>query len=267
MASIMKNERVEVLLKQRTATVVEVTDLSKTLRRIKLQGNDLEGFHYDVLAPEAHVKLFFPNASNNELRMPEVLNAGRGADWKGAGEGRFSPFRDYTIRAFDAGALTVDIDFVLHDDGVGGPWAKQVEVGQLLGIFGPRSFKFPPLNASNYLFLVDETSLPALARWLEILPQETTINAWIEVASVESEIPLPQHAGAKIQWLYSQSNECHGHTLIKAADSIADELVNESTWVWGATEAHTIVKLKRKLIEDGRFNPAHLDLTAYWKHD
>jgi NADPH-dependent ferric siderophore reductase len=31
------------------------------------------------------------------------------------------------------------------------------------------------------VFFVDETSLPELARWLEILPKTAKIDAWIEV--------------------------------------------------------------------------------------
>jgi NADPH-dependent ferric siderophore reductase len=49
-----------------------------------------------------------------------VLSNGQ-ADLKGTATARFSPFREYTIRAYDADLLTVDIDFVLHDEGIGGP--------------------------------------------------------------------------------------------------------------------------------------------------
>ena len=268
MTSILKNERVEVPLKQRIATVVEVTDLSKTLRRIKLQGADLEGFGFHPLAPEAHVKLFFPEESGDELRLPTILSNGQ-ADWKGAATGRFSPFREYTIRAYDVDLLTVDIDFVLHDEGVGGPWARQAEVGQTIGIFGPRSVKLPPFDASNYLFFADETSLPALGRWLEILPKTAKIDAWIEVQSVENEIPLPQHAGAKIQWLHRNGdlkNEPYGALQLEALASLSDDLLSENTWIWAATEAHAIGKLKRELIKNNTINFAHLDLTSYWKH-
>lgn len=269
MTSILKNERVEVPLKQRVATVVEVKDLSKTLRRIKLQGDDLEGFGFHPLAPEAHVKLFFPEESSDELRLPRVLSNGQ-ADWKGAATGRFSPFREYTIRAYDADLLTVDIDFVLHDEGVGGPWAKQAKVGQTLGIFGPRSVKLPPFDASNYVFFADETSLPALARWLEILPKTAKIDAWIEVQSAENEIPLAQHSGANIRWLHrndSLDKVAYGALQLQALASLPEDLLSKNTWIWAAAEAHTIGQMKRELIKSSKINTAHLDLTSYWKHD
>lgn len=269
MTSILKNERVEVPLKQRIASVVEIKDLSKTLRRIILQGDDLEGFGFHSLAPEAHVKLFFPEKSRDELCLPTVLGNGQ-ADWKGAGTGRFSPFREYTIRSYDADLLTIEIDFVLHDEGVGGPWATQAEVGQSLGIFGPRSVKLPPLDAPNYVFFADETSLPAVARWLEILPETAKIDAWIEVQSSENEIPLPQHGGANIHWLHRNGDlesVPYGTLHLEILKGLSGDLLSENTWVWGATEAHTIAQMKRELIKNSCINTGHLDLTSYWKHD
>ena len=263
MVSMLKNDRVEALLTQRMATVIAITDLSPTLRRIRLQGSDLEGFCFETLSPETHVKLFFPCDSKETITLPEVLNAGRSADWSGAREGRFSPFRDYTIRAFDAEALTIDIDFVLHDVGVGGPWAKQAEIGQCLGVFGPRSFKFPPLDAEHYVLLADETSLPALARWLEILPASARIDAWVEVASIESQIPLPEHDNAKVRWVYSDAG--YGQGLIDAVNAFSNDLISESTWVWGATEAHTVAQLKRHFLAHTEVAVAHLDMVSYWK--
>jgi NADPH-dependent ferric siderophore reductase len=265
--SILKHERIQVPLKQRVARVVKLKDLSSTLRRVTLQGEDFQGFGFHPLAPEAHVKLFFPNASDDVLRMPEVLDDGN-ADWQGAAEGRFSAFRDYTIRSFDADLLTVDIDFVLHDVGVGGPWAKQAKVGDLLGIFGPRSVRLPPLDALKYVFFVDETSLPALARWLEILPESANIDARIEVHSVSSEISLPAHVGANLHWLHrnnEQENHPYGRLLLDALDNLPSGWACEKTWVWAATEAHAIVQLRRKLMNIDVLNKDHLDLVAYWK--
>ncbi|MCW4629279.1 MULTISPECIES: hypothetical protein [Marinomonas] len=56
--SILKHERIQVPLKQRVARVIKLADLSSTLRRVTLQGEDLQGFGFHPLAPEAHVKLF-----------------------------------------------------------------------------------------------------------------------------------------------------------------------------------------------------------------
>jgi len=262
---MLKNDRIEALLTQRMATVIAITDLSPTLRRIRLQGPDLEGFCFEVLSPETHVKLFFPCDSKDKITLPEVLDGGHGADWSGVREGRFSPFRDYTIRAFDAETLTIDIDFVLHDVGVGGPWAKQAEIGQSLGVFGPRSFKFPPLAAEHYVLLADETSLPALARWLEILPASARIDAWVEVTSIESQILLPSHDNSNIRWVHSDAG--YGQGLVDAVNAFSNDLIGELTWVWGAMEAHTVAQLKRHFLAHTEVKAAHLDLVAYWKQE
>ncbi|RBO78514.1 siderophore-interacting protein [Marinomonas aquiplantarum] len=263
---MLKNTRIEIPLKPRSAKVIRIMDISPTLRRVRLQGSELEGFGFHPLAPEAHVKLFFPQ-SPNHLRMPNVMENGS-ADWQGAKEGRFSPFRDYTIRAFDKHTCTLDIDFVLHDEGVGGPWAKQAKVGDVLGIFGPRSVKLPPTNAANYVFFVDETSLPAFARWLEILPNDAHIDAWIEVASADSEIPLSHGDNTKLNWLYRDSDggQPYGALLYHAVETLPILSLSDATWLWAATEAHVIAQMKRRLMTlKSLINPAHLDLVAYWK--
>ncbi|MCV2401471.1 siderophore-interacting protein [Marinomonas sp. C2222] len=263
---VYENVRVEVPLKERLANVVSVVDLSPTLRRVRLQGADLHDFQFDELAPEIHVKLFFPTESQPELRLPKATPDGKSADWSGLKEGLLSPCRNYTIRAFDAEAGTVDIDLVLHDEGVGGPWAKQAQVGQTLGLFGPRSWKFPPLGAVNYVFFADETSVPALARWLEILPSDAKVEAFIEMPSAESEIPLPHHGGATIHWL--QNNDgFYGESLINAANNLSSQALNANTWVWGATEAHAVASLKRFFLQESGVNPSNIDVVAYWKQD
>ena len=262
---MLLNKRVMVPLRQRKAEVVQIIDLSPTMRRIRLVGDDLSGFETDPLAPEAHIKVFFPERGA-ALKMPKVLEDGS-ADWHGAAEGRFSPFRDYTVRAFDKDKKQLDIDFVLHDEGVGGPWAQHAKIGDELGIFGPRSLKIPPLNADNYVFFVDETSLPALSRWMEILPPNVQVNAWIEVDNDRSKIDLIGGERRHFHWLYrDDSSTEYGELLYLAVTELPILLLSKNTWLWAATEAHVISNMKRRLMMlTSLLNPAHIDLVAYWK--
>ena len=93
------------------------------------------------------------------------------------------------------------------------------------------------------MFFVDETSLPELARWLEILPKMAKIDAWIEVQSVENEIPLPQHSDTNIHWFHrneSLDKVAYGALPLQVLASLSEDLLSKNTWIRAATEAHTI---------------------------
>ena len=80
-----------------------------------------------------------------------------------------SPGRDYTPRRYDAGRNELVIDFALHDAGPATDWAAQAEPGQQLAVGGPRGSFVVPDDFDWYLFIGDETALPAIGRRLEEL--------------------------------------------------------------------------------------------------
>src|SRR5262245_17489179 len=124
-------ERIRLETRIRVLTVASVTDLSPHMRRIRLAGPELEGFQSPGYAD--HVKLFF-SADDRPLPRPE--RGPEGTIWP---DGTPKPhMRDYTPRAFDPVALTLDLDFVLHGDGPASEWAGSVRPGDTLTIGGPR---------------------------------------------------------------------------------------------------------------------------------
>lgn len=259
-------ELVQYKLQQRFAKVISVTDLSPSLRRIQFGGLDLLSLPFDRLAPDLHVKLFFPEDpwdAANKIKMPVVQRNGE-ADWYGVRDGRFSDFRDYTVRSFNAQLGQIEIDFVLHETGVGGPWASQAKVGQMLGVLGPRILKRIPTHANQYIFFADETGLPALARWLEILPLECSVWAAIEVSGYDGIIHLPERPNTTIHWLPRNEQDCFGELLLSYLDHLPS--IDALSWCWGACEASTVVELKKRMLALG-FCSEYLDLKAYWKRE
>jgi NADPH-dependent ferric siderophore reductase len=120
---------------------------------------------YDTLEA-LHVRLFVPPPGLSEPAWPMI-----GADGllQAPPEGQRPAIRKYTIREIDVAAGTLAIDFVLHDDaGPGSAFAASVQIGDRIGMAGPggRGLK----QAERYLFVADETGLPALARMLAHLP-------------------------------------------------------------------------------------------------
>ncbi len=266
MTTILANQLVQHKLKQRFARVVDFNDITPTIRRVRLAGPDLADLPYSETAPDAHVKLFFPETPNDPietLRMPNVLPDGE-ADWYGVRDGRFSAFRDYTIRQYSPENQWIDIDFVLHEGGVGGPWAMQVQVGHYLGIFGPRILKNIPLNAQQYLLFADETALPAVMRWLEVLPSTAQVWAAVEVSQQTISLPELEHPNLALHLGRRKLEDNYGDWLIDALSKLPQ--LEPSCWCWGGCEANTVVALKRAL-RATHLDPNHLDLKAYWKRN
>jgi len=142
--------RVRHEVKRRRLTVDKITGITPKMLRITLTGAELAGF--TSLGFDDHVKLFFPTESTSE---PEPTDG--------------PPMRDYTPR-YDAGAGVLHIDFAIHDAGPATDWALRARVGDSLTIGGPRGSAIIPMEFDWYLFIGDETALPAIGRRLEELP-------------------------------------------------------------------------------------------------
>lgn len=253
-------QRVPHPLTAREAEVIEIIDISSTMRRIVLSSEQLQGLCFEALSPESHVKLFFPCENHDRIKMPGIDENGD-ATWSKEPREAYSPFRDYTIRRFDAQTKRLEIDFVKHDHGVGGAWAGRAQLGDVLGVLGPRSSKFQPLDMPSYVLMADETSLPAFCRWLEILPVSADIEAWIEVEEEASKQSLPPHPNAKINWLV-RNGAAYGSLLASAP--LASDKFKANTWVWGASEAQCIATLRTELAKSD-VPREQLDLVIYWR--
>ena len=164
-----------------------------------------------------------------------------------------------TIRRIDAGAGTLDIDFVLHAaSGPGGDWAKTAMAGARIGMAGPggRSAQ----TADWMLLAGDETALPAIARILEALPSTTRGLAIITVDS-DREIVALQHPPAfEIRWLVRQSDS-EGF-----AASVMDVKVPEAgtRFCWAGAEFQDIQSIRRHWRGIGLTSNEQLAV-AYWR--
>ncbi len=173
-------------------------------------------------------------------------------------------YRDYTVLWFDPEAAAVDIDFVLHDHGVAGRWASTAAVGQKIGALGPRgAFEIKDVFPW-YVFAADETALPALARWVEVLRPEVPVTAYIEVAGPDSRIDLPTSATLETYWLYRDPSPA-GTTQILDAAVRHHDFSDREGFVWVAGEAMSIKPLRRYISQELGFDRNHWDVDGYWR--
>ncbi|MGO1182253.1 MAG: siderophore-interacting protein [Micrococcaceae bacterium] len=249
---------------RRLLQVARVEEITPRYRRIVFTGDDLAtGFPWVDFAPADHVKLFFPNPQTGELVFPTITAKG----WEFP-EGAGDPlFRDYTVRAYDDAARELTIDFVVHDHGVAGVWARDAQPGDELGVLGPRGNVLFPENYAYYIAAGDETALPAIARLIEEAPADARVTAVIEVADEQEIQPLGAGREIDIQWLLRDSapvGEGHLGPLETAVRNLVIDDV-DSVFVFAAGEASALKPIRRYLRRELGLPKDQVDVDGYWK--
>lgn len=244
----------------RELEVVETSDLSSRMRRITLGGPQLGAFEaggrwfpeFQSLGPCDHIKIFFQDPETEVLSLPRQ------------GDGRLHwphepPVisREYTPRSFDSESGRLNLDFVLHDHGVAGMWAAQAQVGQRIHIGGPRASRLLP-QAAHYLLMGDETALPAIANWLEMLPATVSVTAHILIASESAKLVLRHSEMARVYWHICEPGEPQG-----LARCLKNTQIVSETYVWAGGECLAITALRTRLNELG-VDIEHTNLGNYW---
>ncbi|NHF74326.1 siderophore-interacting protein [Paracoccus xiamenensis] len=243
----------------RALEVVAVTDLSPRMRRVTLAGPQLSAFEADGRShpgfespgPDDHIKLFLRDPDTGVLSLP-VQGDGR-LHWP-----QDPPVvsREYTPRGFDPASGQLHIDFVLHGHGPAGGWAAQVQVGQQLHLGGPRVSVLLP-QADSYLLIGDETALPAIANWLEMLPEDAAVTAHILIGSPDAQIPLTAPKAAQIQW------HPYDETDAEAMTRLIPSVPPRGTYIWAGGERAAITALRAHL-DGADLDPDQVDLSNYW---
>ncbi|MGL5406749.1 MAG: siderophore-interacting protein [Propionibacteriaceae bacterium] len=236
----------------RVGVVVAIDDLSYRYRRITLGGADCANFPFNYLGVADHVKLVFPEA-DGKLLLPDV--SGPRPVWNE----RATAIRDYTVRAVDHDAGTVTFDMIMHGHGAAASWATTAQLGHRLGILGPRGSRPQPENFERYVLLVDETALPAAARWIEELPAKAQIGLHCQIEDIADVIQLPTRETMNIHW-YSASQE-----LLLAEAVLPTNIDSEKTFVWCAGEAGLVVKLRHRIADMWGIDTERMKFSGYWR--
>lgn len=244
-------------LRFRQLHVSQVERLTPHLVRVTLAGDDLEGFV--SLGFDDHVKLFFPDPVTGGLAVPTV-----GADGPVWPEGTRPTMRDYTPHHFDPVARTLQIDFALHQPG--GPateWAAQAQVGQTLGVGGPRGSLIVPTGFDWHLLIGDDTALPAIARRLAELPASARAEVLIEVDGPADSIALPSAATLAVQWVHRSSAVAGALPLLDALRRTQMPTGVFHSWI--GCESTQAKALRAYLTTECLANPQWIRASSYWR--
>ena len=249
---------------RRIAKAVDAWAITPKYRRIVLGGDDLAtGFPYVHFAPSDHVKLFFPHPTTSELVVPHIAAKGWRYD-EGAGE---PTFRDYTVRAWDPEKHELTIDFVVHEHGVAGIWARDAQPGWQIGVLGPRGNILFPAGCDRYVAFGDETALPAIARLIEEAPTTARADAIIEVADAAEHQQFAEREGLTITWIDRDTAavaEGHGSALETAARQLPLD-AGENVFVFAAGEANALKPIRRWLRREIGLPKERVEVDGYWK--
>lgn len=251
-------QKVQHPIKVRTLTVKRTVELSPSMRRITLTGDDLAGFLSASF--DDHLKLMVPDTQGAELNMPVAGPAGLVFE-----EGKPKPaMRDYTPRRYDPATNELDIDFVLHHAGPATDWAAQAEPGHVAGIAGPRGSFLVPTAFDWHLLIGDETAIPAIARRLEELPAAAKAIVIIKVKSDAAKLELSSQCQLDVQWVNEASAAGEGMGAFESA--VRNITLPEGEgYAWAAGEYSEIKAVRQALTEELGIDKSRIRAASYWR--
>lgn len=240
----------------RTTQVVSRAEITPRMLRLTLAGPELAALHSH--ACDDHVGVVFPledGSRNDPTYNPDRLML----DWHAPAP----PMRKYTIRRHDPANGELDLDIVLHPGGLASDWAVGLRPGDDVVLAGPPGSLAFPHTYAHYVFALDTTALPVLARWLDegewIEERGVTGQALIDHDTLEeTAYPLRHRRGVRVDWLDRSS----GSQLVeKVAGLDLGGRDAAEVFLFAAGEAGDIKALRRWAKQRG----VDSLVTGYWK--
>ncbi len=242
----------------RVGEVVRTTRLTPHMIRVVLGGEGLTGFPAGEFT-DHYVKLLFPPAGATYTAPFDVeqLRAELPPEL-------WPVTRTYTVRAWDAEAGELTIDFVHHGDvGLAGPWAAQAAPGDRIQFQGPGGAYAPSPDADWHLLAGDESALPAIGAALPRLPAGVPALVFVEVEGpAEQQSDLHAAEGVTVVWVH-RGDGPPGAALVAAVTAV--ELPTGSGHVFVHGEAGLVKELRLHLRTQRGLDPAFTSISGYWR--
>ncbi|MDF2368038.1 siderophore-interacting protein [Sneathiella sp.] len=235
----------------RKITVKEVTVLSPRMRRVTFISDQFDGFEPPL--PGAHIKLFFvPGDFDWSLMDNSPVRP-------------LPPSRTYTPRNVRPEIGEIDIDFMLHGEGIASGWARQATPGQHLVLAGPRGGYVPPETADRLIIVADDTAIPAASMVLEAAGETRIAEMILEVDTLEEERPLSPHVPFSPIWLHRAEGigKAFGERLVEEVRRAAREYPDAYWWV--ACESGIMRRIRHSLAQEFDVPADRLLTRGYWK--
>lgn len=237
--------------------VVEVEQLTPGMIRVVFGGEGLRGFVSSGVGDE-YLRLFLPAQGHDEPILPEATEDGY---WRFPDGVDSTVVRTYTVRAWDADAGRLTIDFVVHEGGVAATWAAGARPGHIAGVNTPRGLYAAPEGISWQLLVADSTGLPAALRLAQQAPAGVRTRVVIEVADAHDEQQLPVGDGVELAWVHGGNGRGPSRLeeIVRASD-----FPEAPGYVWVAGEARVTRAVRRYLRHELRLPSRAYKVVGYW---
>ena len=240
--------------------VSRTTTLTPTLRRVTLDGPGVADFLSTGIGDE-YVRVFFPHGDDpTDVSLP-VPDGDWWATPAGAPE---APMRTYTISGVRPQAGEVDIDFVIHQKGVAGPWAASAEPGHVIGLNSPTGLYAPPAETTWQVLVSDLTGLPAVTRIAAGIPAGIRTRIVLEVLDESDKVAFEVGPHVEVTWVIGGNG--HGpSTLGQVVRSIVDDrLPLAEGFIWVAGETVALRDVRKYLRRELGLSAAQFKVIGYW---
>lgn len=234
--------------------------LTPRLVRVTLGGSGIADFLSTGVGDE-YVRVFFPHGDDPtdvSLPVPD-------ADWWATPEGApVAPMRTYTISAARPETGEVDIDFVVHESGIAGPWAANARPGHVLGLNSPTGLYAPPPGIAWQVLVSDLTGLPAVARIAAGTAEDVATRVVLEIADETDRIELDLGGNVDVAWVVGGNG--HGpSTLGQITRSVVDgRLPLDEGYVWVAGETVALRDVRKYLRKELGLPATRFKVVGYW---
>lgn len=240
--------------------VIHTRRLTPSLVRVVLGGGDLHRFEM-VDAADAYVNLALApsGAPYDAVFDPGEVRESSGKQW-------WPARRRYTVRAWDASAQQLTIDFVVHGDiGVAGAWADRAVPGDVLVLEGPSGGYRPDPGADWHLLIGDESALPAIAAALETVSPDGLAVVRILCDGPDHEIELASPGRLALEWVHRHGDERDGDLLFEAVRDLDFPDGRVEAFIHG--EATEIRMIRRHLLVERGLSRKDMSCSPYWRRD
>jgi NADPH-dependent ferric siderophore reductase len=206
-----------------------------------------------------------PSVVRITFSVPGFQNTGMADEWVHVFLGEPGDHRDrrnYTIRAHRPESGEVDVDVVLHAQGLMVAWAKRAQPGDEL-VWGDVAGSYaPPPEAAWRLLVGDVTALPAIGRIVEELPAGAPATVVAETFDPADRQEWQTAGDVRVVWLHGSGEGRAPSRLAHALRTFPEPEGPGYRWMAGETR---VVRDARRHLRHERGIPREgWSLTGYW---
>lgn len=230
-------------------TVQSVEPLGPCFLRLRVKGKDLTSFQEDAI----HFRVILPPAGLTDVEWPYLAENGATV-WPKGEKALHRPV--YTTRWIDHATGLMDFDVFIHEGGRITEWARQVSIGDRVGVTGPGGGGIP--KTDQITLFADETGFPAAARVLESLPPSATgMATFLADDPTVCEYPIAAPKGIAMTWLSRNQSDSLGQAALAGLETFKDG------FFWMAGEKADVQKV-RAAFKEADHDPNRAYIAAYW---